>query len=250
MRPKEVELILSTLRRILKKKNMTYAVIAQEIGVTEVTIKRFFTGDDVSLKRLLQICDAVDMTLADVMTLALGKTENTFTLTEDQEQFLAENEDTFYFFTLLLEGMGLSQLKANYHLSDSQIQHFLQNLEQLDLLEMLPCGSYRLRVKGLMAWQKNGLLQKKYMEQRHIDYVRHFSSSMNCKDVFLTSSERKMTIDSLNEMVDDFKFLIKKYRNRANREETVRSSDKLIPVSWIIGVGPFQRDTKAIFHPN
>jgi DNA-binding Xre family transcriptional regulator len=48
--------VIDALRLHLKARNITYKELAQAIDLSEISVKRLFTGGDCSLDRLEQIC--------------------------------------------------------------------------------------------------------------------------------------------------------------------------------------------------
>ncbi len=53
--------ITAALKQFLKEKGVTYAMLAQKIGLSEASVKRLFSTSAFTLKRLAQICEAREL---------------------------------------------------------------------------------------------------------------------------------------------------------------------------------------------
>ena len=59
--------ILATLKTALKGSKMTYRGLAEQLEMSESGVKKMLNGSDVSLGRLLQICDVLQVPLSEVV---------------------------------------------------------------------------------------------------------------------------------------------------------------------------------------
>ena len=55
----DIQALLQTLRSVMKAKKYTYARLARELGLSEVTVKRLFAGQGCTLDRIAEICDKI-----------------------------------------------------------------------------------------------------------------------------------------------------------------------------------------------
>jgi hypothetical protein len=128
--------------------------------------------------------------------------------------------------------------KVNF--KGANIPRFLRELNALDLID-LPIGD-RVHIKksGTLTWRKGGPQQKKFMRKRHERYLDAFENALDESRTFLTSSQRQLRPESLEEMKRDLAFLAQKYRDRAYLEESTCSESQLVDVAWLVGVGKYK----------
>jgi transcriptional regulator with XRE-family HTH domain len=238
----ELKAIRQQLKDILKQKRLSYRELAKNMKVSEITVKRFFIHSDISFCRLQQICDAIGLSVLELVAMVEKGNEKTFQLTEKQEQYLSKNERLYDFFVLVLKTRSISASVKKGRFDDVNIPRFLRELKSLDLIE-LPVGD-KIHVKrtGTLTWRKRGPLQKKFMRQRHERYLTIFEQNLDEPLNFLTSSQRHMRPESVEEMKRDLEFVIQKFRDRAYVEETTCAEDQLVGVAWLTGLGKYEHN--------
>ncbi len=60
------QLIIATLKKLLKMKGLTYQALASSLGISESSVKRIFSEEKFSLKRLEQVCHILEMTVSEL----------------------------------------------------------------------------------------------------------------------------------------------------------------------------------------
>ena len=90
MRVDETRQIVDALKRVLKTRDLTYESLGRRINLSEASVKRVFAQRTFTLKRLEQICRALDMSMADLVRAVDRKDYRTTTLSLEQEAALAD----------------------------------------------------------------------------------------------------------------------------------------------------------------
>src|SRR4051812_11354387 len=84
--------IVSSLKRIMKSRSVTYAQLARQIRLSEPSVKRILSRATLTLHRLEQICLALDVSIHEVTRLAAEMgADATDLLTLEQETALASD---------------------------------------------------------------------------------------------------------------------------------------------------------------
>ena len=245
MRQKEeVVAIQRQLKEILKQKKYSYKKIADVLGVAEITIKRFFSSEELSFSKLQQICQVIGISALDLIAVVTKGGEQAFSMSLPQEKALSENEDLYNFFVCLLKTPSLKFAAQKGHKKEL-FPKFLRELEKLGLAEIPLGDGVAVNGKGVLTWIKGGPLQKKYMRLRHIRYVENFEARLSSENTYLASSQRSLRPESLQEMKRDLEFVVQKFRARAYREETIYSVDQLVSLAWLVGLGEYPE--KALY---
>jgi DNA-binding Xre family transcriptional regulator len=61
--PVETARIMTSLKRLMRSRAVTYFELATRVGLSEASIKRIFSRSTLTLARLDQICQALDTTI-------------------------------------------------------------------------------------------------------------------------------------------------------------------------------------------
>ena len=63
------EQLIDSLKRVLKSRHVTYAVLAQRIGMSEASVKRLFSQRTFTLNRLEQVLTALELDFSNWRSL-------------------------------------------------------------------------------------------------------------------------------------------------------------------------------------
>lgn len=86
----ELPLALTALKSLLKAKGLLYRDIAEQLGLSETTVKRYLTGHSLSFEILERLCRLVDVRVSDLMVMAQEEPEQPV-LTSEEEAFLSRD---------------------------------------------------------------------------------------------------------------------------------------------------------------
>lgn len=170
---KESKRLIEALKRVLKSKGLTYGALAESLGMSESSIKRVFSEESFSLKRLEQICEIAGITVGQLAKLAESSSGSELTvLTDAQEKALAADAKLFAFFHLLAHGHSLEQIVRGYRVSEPDKLRFLGRLSRLGLVELLPKKGIRLLFTRHLRWSPTGPLMRLYLKPIREEFFR------------------------------------------------------------------------------
>lgn len=233
-------LVIKTLKLILKSRKITYQQIARKTGGSESGIKKIFSGSDCSLKKLLLICDAADISFADLIaTCNHSRSFETVEVPQEQQTFFLENPDYFHFYwRLAIEELDLAEIAARYKLSPKQQFRYLKKLDDFNLIELHAGNKIKLPRKALTSWGKNGPLMSYIMTQwpkRAIDrMVRNIEKS----DRFYSIRYIRLTKESYQELLQAQRSMIRDFSERSSRDSLINDRKKLLDVSMVMLSSP------------
>jgi DNA-binding Xre family transcriptional regulator len=161
--------ILDTLRAHLKARNLTYKDLAQGLGLSEVSIKRMFTGADIGLDRLEQICQFLHLELADLFNSSPPRRKLIARLTHAQETELAGNKQLLMVAVCALNFWTPQDMWAHLKLNRNQIHQLMMRLDEIGFLELQPARQYKLLVSSNFAWITGGPIMRMTQSVSH-DY--------------------------------------------------------------------------------
>src|SRR5580700_11756368 len=82
--------IMASLKRVMKSRQVTYRELARRISLSEPSVKRIFSRASLTLSRLDEICQALEVTLSEVVRLSgEASADAPEVLTVEQENALA-----------------------------------------------------------------------------------------------------------------------------------------------------------------
>jgi DNA-binding Xre family transcriptional regulator len=182
------KLLVEALKKELKKRSVTYAVLAQKVGLTEAAIKRAFAAQNFSLRRLDQFCDAIEIDLSDLLSMATDHSTESRYFDLATEAQLALKPQLLLAFYLILLGHVPKDLQKHLGCDKLQIFKIGRELEKLGLVQVMPGDRIKPRVKKSIRWNINGPLAQKFGIHLKEEF---FNSSFTAADEhqdFLTGS--------------------------------------------------------------
>jgi transcriptional regulator with XRE-family HTH domain len=128
--------IKSVIKDLLKKKNLTYEELAESLECSIPTVKRILGPEELTLNRLLQLCEIVEIDLAELETLTHDTEVPEEKFTEAQETFLAKNPNFFAYIMKLLYGSSPSEIAQTHNLTQRSTDKYLIGLERAELIKV------------------------------------------------------------------------------------------------------------------
>lgn len=161
----ELDQLLSTLKRHLKARGMTYRDLAAALDLSEPSVKRLFASGKFTLERLLQISHLLGFTLAELTQEAALAESRLHTLSESQERDLVSDPRLLLVAVCVLNQWTLAEILGVYRLSEAECIQRLARLDRLRLIELLPGNRVRLNVARDFDWLPNGPIHRFFLRQ-------------------------------------------------------------------------------------
>lgn len=124
------------LKGLLKKKGMTYEDLAEVMDCSVPTIKRILGAEELSLNRLLHLCEILGTNLSEIEVLTQEPEGDRPSFTEEQDEFLAKNQNFFAYLMRLYSGMSPKQIAEEFKLTERSTDKYLLGLEKYDLIKV------------------------------------------------------------------------------------------------------------------
>lgn len=181
--------LIKTLKRALKAHGKTYADVAEQLKLSEASIKRLFSEQRLSLQRLDEICQLIEIEISDLVQMMNDQgSHHLSALTREQEQEIANDLELLLVTVCILNRWTLTDLMDYFQLTKAQCINHLAKLDRLRLIELLPNNRIRLLVAPNFKWQENGPIQHFFLEKLGADF---FNSR------FRKESERLIVINGM-----------------------------------------------------
>jgi len=231
--------IKSVIKDLLKKKNMTYEDLAEELECSVPTIKRILGPEELTLNRLLQLCEVVEIDLAELEALTQDNSEKEERYTPQQEEFLAKNKNYFGYLMKLFGGETPKQIAEKYKLTQRSTDKYLIGLEKHDLIRVTGKQKVKPNFKNMPHFGK-GLLGKVYYEnfiknsgQFFIDIItegfrKGWDESKEKASARWGITAVKVSRASYDAWMDDLEKAMRNFEKLASFEEKTKDPSELV----------------------
>lgn len=155
--------IKHSIKTLLKKKGITYEAVAESLGCSVPTVKRILGPEELSLTRLLELCEIVEIDLTDLAELTKDNSIAEEKFTADQQQFLAKNPSYLSYLLRLYDGESPKQIAEKFKLTQRSTDKYLIALEKRDLIRVTGRQKVKPAYKRLPAFS-DGPLGTLYFE--------------------------------------------------------------------------------------
>jgi transcriptional regulator with XRE-family HTH domain len=220
----ETARIVSSLKRIMKSRSVTYAQLARDIHLSEPSIKRILSRATLTVHRLEQICRALDVSIHEVTRLAAeAGAEAMDTLSLEQETALAADWNLLACFYLLANGRTGREIAGELHADERQVRRWFVRLHTLRLVELRPHLRARPRTTSAIAWRKGGPVRRLYEKRAREEFllspfsgageVQHFRSAE------LSDASWRVFLRKLERLSTEFRDLAEIDRTLPSREK-------------------------------
>ena len=147
--------LLQGIKTILRTRNITYRVLAKKLGVSEATVKRDLSRGGFSLRRLDDICKALQLGVGDLIQPP-GLKSLVTELTEAQERALVVNPKMLVVTYLLTNDWRFQDIVSGFQLSDNELVSILLKLDELKIIEFRPPHRVKKLPARNFSWRKDG----------------------------------------------------------------------------------------------
>lgn len=237
----DIKAILLVLKRTLRARGLVYSDLAGELDISEVTIKRLFSGASVSMNHLLAICDFLQISFLEVAMMARELEHSEYVLSKEQDLFFANQVRSYALFIDLYRRKSASEVMEYWKLTDQKFFKHLREFEKIGLLEVLPHNRYRFKVSGPIKIPKDGQLIQHFYDH-NLEFLEYVQKRVMQPEVLLQTSEVFISKDHADEFLNEFQVLVKKFRSHAFMDETMLMENQKKSVRWLFAFSPYETD--------
>ncbi len=173
--------LIKTLKKALKAHGKTYADVSRQLGLSEASVKRLFSQENLSLERLDRICHMLDMEISDLVQLMTEQQHNLQQLTVEQEQEITDDITLLVVAICALNKWTIGDIVAFYDITEGECFLKLARLDRLKLIDLLPNNRIKVRVAPNFSWRENGPIQAFFQEKLGQEFLTgRFSRDDEC----------------------------------------------------------------------
>ena len=157
--------LIDTLKQALKLNRLTYNDVAGRLGMSTANVKRMFASRRITLERLEEICQLMDMDLTDLVQMYDESRQRISQLSEEQERDLVKNEKLLLVAVAVRNHLTFDEILAKYLIKESECIKALAALDRLKIIDLLPGNRIKLRIDENFRWLPNGPIEHFFERQ-------------------------------------------------------------------------------------
>ena len=162
--------LVAALKKELKTAQMTYADLAQALGMAESSVKRMLARGDMPLSRIDAICRALALDFADLARRVADEQPLLKELTQEQERAVVADKKLLLMAICVLSQWTLEQVTTAYRLTEAEGIQYLAQLDRIGIIELRPANRYRLKLAKTFRWRPHGAVMNYFREHALLDY--------------------------------------------------------------------------------
>ncbi|MDH4039067.1 MAG: XRE family transcriptional regulator [Gammaproteobacteria bacterium] len=175
----QVAAIVDALKVALKSSRMTYAGVAEGMGLSESSVKRKFSRREFTLAELDLICGLCNMDLSGLVHLMENRNGRLQALTAAQEREIADDLGLLVVTVCVLNRWSFDNILDFYVFEEHQLVQMLARLDRLKLIELQPNNRIKLLLAPNFGWLPNGPIQQVFLKTIQQDF---FAARFNKED--------------------------------------------------------------------
>lgn len=143
---------IQALKKELKSSQVNYRDLAKHLQMSEAGVKKLLNKNDLSMSRAHQICNAIGISVYDVMRASEEDSMHSKKFNQQQVNFFLENINYFKFYMrLAYEQKSPEEIQLESGLSDKSLFRYLKKLDDLKLIKLLQ--SNKVSFPGGVVWR-------------------------------------------------------------------------------------------------
>jgi transcriptional regulator with XRE-family HTH domain len=199
--------LFDALRMHLKARGMTYADVAKSLRVSEPTVKRIFAGRNCTLKRLDDLCEVLQVDLAELVRGMPRESRLVNQLTRAQEEELMSDPALLCVAACAMHQLRVEEIVRLYRFDQAQCVRLLLRLERLGILELHENNRIRLRLSRAFSWIPNGPMMR-FVRTQAADFFDHgfeaAGETMRLVSVRLSSEGRVALLRQIEQVLHEY----------------------------------------------
>ncbi len=156
----QTSLIIKALKSSLKENNLTYVDVAEALALSEASVKRIFSEENISLQRLDVICQMMNLEICDLTRIAEQQHQQITELTEEQEAEFVKQPKLLFVAYMLLNDFDFQQIQEYYEIEELEGIQLLAHLDRIKFIDLLPGNRVKLLTSRNFRWRKHGAIER------------------------------------------------------------------------------------------
>lgn len=200
--------LIAALKQEMKSAGVTYAGLAQRLGMAESSVKRMLAKGEMPLSRLDAICAALKIDFADLARTVADTRPLLVEMTLEQEKAVVADNKLLLTAICVLSQWTLEQIVRYYRMTEAETIARLVKLDHLGIIELRPLNRYRLKLAKTFRWRPHGPVMRFFREHALLDYFSggfdHDDESLLMVHGSISKSLAPSFVERLQRVAQDF----------------------------------------------
>ena len=231
----QTESLTLALKQSLKEQGQTYADLAAGIQLSEASIKRLFSEQSFTLKRLDEICDWLNIEISDLVRKAEANLDTISELTREQEKELAADTKLLMVATLITNHWQFHEILQHFTIVETELIQLLAKLDKLHMIQLLPGNRVKLLTAKNFSWRKDGPVQNFFYKNVQTEF---FKSNFDQSDEYMRFMVGMLSVDSKQRFQKSLNKLSREFEE-LSREDAKLPLDERFGVSLVLASKPW-----------
>lgn len=223
--------VFDALKMHLKARGMTYADVARALKVSEPTVKRMFAGRNCTLKRLEEMCDVLQVDIAELARGMPRPTHLVDRLTRQQEEELMSDPELLCVAACAMHQMRVHEIVRLYRMDEARCVRLLLRLEKIGILEVHENNRIRLRLSRAFSWIPNGPMMQ-FVKTQAADF---FDCSFSGAGELMRLVSVRLSTDAKVALLKKIEQVVREYAEQHSADSRLPLAHRH-PVTILLGV--------------
>ena len=228
--------LIDTLKQELRKQRITYKQVSEALDLSETSVKRLFSEEAFSIKRLEKVCELLHLDISDLIHLMEKNIELTTELTQDQEKELVSDVKLLLVALLLMNKLQFAEILQIYDISEPEGIQLLARLDRMKMIELQPGNRVKLMISQNFKWIPNGPIQEFFESKVQLEFL---NSSFNDSGEFRIFVSGMISRTANTEIIKKMQHLAQEM-NDLNIESGSLPLDQRFGTSLMMAIRPWE----------
>lgn len=224
-------LLTDALKRELRTQQLSYAALAQQLGLSTATVKRMFARRNFDLLRLDAICATLGIDFAALAQGLVRADPLVNQLDWSQEAEIVGDDRLFTVAVCALNLMSFDDIVALYRIEPADCVACLLRLDRMGFLRLLPNNRFRLLVTRTFQWIPEGPILRYFRAQAH-DYL---GCAFDGPGEMVRVVNVRVSDEARRQLLGRIEALVREYSAQHNAD-AAQSPGKRYPMSLLVAV--------------
>lgn len=206
-----VENCIKQIKELIKSKGINYQTIADRLNISLLTVKRQLNSKDISLSKLLALCEAAGLNFIDIWQ-SVDETSVVHSVISDAQDlaFYKNPHLMHFFFEMFQKEKAPEAIRQQWGLTSASLHLYLRELEKLELIQVSAQQKVSFKLKRPVGFGPNSKVIRKEISDDLSKMSRLFAIG-HSKQEFLVSKPMKLNSELRSKMHEEMFELISRY---------------------------------------
>lgn len=227
--------LIDALKRGLRAQGLTYRDLAVRLKLSEAAVKRMFSKRAMNLQRLEEICEVLDIGLAELGAEATRGRAPMARLSDAQEQALAEDPALLLALFLAINRWRQDEVLAHFDFTPARWTGLLVKLDRLGIVELLPGNRARPLTARNFRWRADGPMERHF---RHVLLGDYFADAFDGEQDVLLLLSGSLSPDGVKTLKLRLEEVAREFDGLLARDATLPAAQR-VGVSLVLAQKPW-----------